>query len=453
MIIPWRRRYVHTILCSYFYAKGDLFAVIFNILFMKQSQLFTKTRKEVPSDEVSKNAQLLIQAGYIHKEMAGVYTFLPLGIRVIEKINAIIRDEMNNIGGQELIMPSLQDAEIWKKTNRWSDDLVDVWFKSKLSAGGEVGFGWTHEEVVTHLMTQYIESYKDLPRYIYQIQNKFRNETRAKSGIMRTREFLMKDLYSFARTEEEHLAFYDACAEAYTRIFNRIGIGSKTYKTFASGGAFSKFSHEYQTISDAGEDIIYVNEEKGIAINSEVLADADLSELGVTRDELTERKSIEVGNIFSLGTKFSEALGLTFKDETGSEKPVIMGSYGIGPARSMGTVVELYADEKGIVWPESIAPFQVHLVELSGGDAEIKDYAEGIYDMFTDNKVEVLYDERDVRAGEKFADSDLLGMPYRIVVSRKTKEEGKFEVVERKTGEIKFFTEEELYQKFINANV
>ncbi len=418
---------------------------------MKQSQLFTKTRKEAPSDEVSKNAQLLIQAGYIHKEIAGAYTFLPLGQIVLNKINTIIREEMNTIGGQEVTMPALQDPEVWKKTDRWSDENVDVWFKSELQAGGEVGFGWTHEEVITNLMRRYVSSYKDLPLYVYQIQTKFRNEVRAKSGIMRTREFLMKDLYSFSRSEEEHNIFYEEAAKAYERVFERIGIGEKTYKTFASGGAFSKFSHEYQTLSDAGEDIVYVSEEKGTAVNGEVLEEADLSELGVTRGELVERKSIEVGNIFSLGTKFSESLGLLFKDEEGNDMPVIMGSYGIGPARSMGTAVEIYADEKGIVWPESIAPFRVHLVSLAGTDEEVADFAEGIYDNLCEQGIEVLYDDRDARAGEKFADSDLMGIPYRVVVSRKTKDEKQFEVVERKSGETSFLSEEELYRKFANV--
>lgn len=420
---------------------------------MRQSQLFTKTRREAPSDEQAKNAQLLIRGGFVHKEMAGVYTMLPLGLRVLEKINAIIRDEMNAIGGQEITMPSLQDPDMWKKTGRWNDDMVDVWFKSNLAAGGEVGFGWTHEEVVTNLMTQYIASYKDLPRYVYQIQNKFRNEVRAKSGIMRTREFLMKDLYSFSRTEEEHIAFYEACAEAYVRIFARIGIGDKTYKTFASGGAFSKYSHEFQTLSDAGEDIVYVHEGKGIAINSEVLEEADLDELGVTREDLVERKSIEVGNIFSLGTKFSDAFNLTYTDESGITQPVIMGCYGVGPARSMGTIVELNADEKGIVWPESVAPFHVHLVGLNLDDAEVRDWAEGVFSSLVKGGTEVLFDDRDLSAGQKFADSDLIGIPHRIVVSKKTKNEGKFEVVERKTGDVFFLTEEELYEKFCTRDV
>lgn len=419
---------------------------------MRQSKLFTKTRKEVPSDEVAKNAQLLIQAGFIYKNMAGAYTFLPLGLRVIAKINAIIREEMNEIGGQEIHMPALQDPALWKKSDRWDDSKVDVWFKSELKAGGEVGFGWTHEEVVTDIMRQYVSSYKDLPFFAYQIQRKFRNEMRAKSGIMRTREFDMKDLYSFCATQEQHDAFYESCAQAYMRIFERLGIGDKTYRTFASGGAFTKFSHEFQTLAEAGEDIVYVHEAKAIAVNEEVLAEADLGELGVTKDELQKRKSIEVGNIFSLGTKFSEAIGLTFKDEEGNEQPVIMGSYGIGPARAMGTVVDLLSDEKGMVWPLGIAPFAVHLIGLNLEDQEIKDFVEDIYTGLQDQDIEVLFDDRDTRTGEKFFDSDLMGIPYRVIVSRKTKEEGRFEVITRKTGVVEYLSEEELFGKFSRAS-
>lgn len=415
---------------------------------MRQSKLFTKTRKEAPTDEVAKNAQLLIRAGYIYKNMAGAYTFLPLGLRVIGKINDIIREEMDAIGGQEMIMPSLQDSALWEASDRWSDDNVDVWFKSELKAGGVVGFAWTHEEVITDLMRQFISSYKDLPKFPYQIQKKFRNEMRAKSGIMRTREFDMKDLYSFSATQEQHDKFYAACADAYMKIFKRLGIGEQTYMTFASGGAFSKFSHEFQTLAEAGEDVVYVCEEKKVAVNEEVVAVADLAELSVTKEELVKRKSIEVGNIFSLGTKFSEALNLNFTDENGEQKPVIMGSYGIGPARSMGTIVDLLADEKGIVWPESVAPYKVHLVGLNTEDDAVRDWADGIYSALQEKGVEVLYDDREARAGEKFADSDLLGLPYRVVASKRGFEEGKFEVVARATGEVRSLTEEELFGDF-----
>lgn len=417
---------------------------------MRQSFLFTKTRHEVPTGEVAKNAQLLLQGGYIYKNMAGVYTFLPLGLRVIDRIKQIIREEMDAIGGQEMFMPSLQDPELWKQTDRWSDEVVDVWFKTQLQAGGEVGLAWTHEEVVTDVLSKYIDSYKDLPLFPYHIQTKFRNEMRAKSGIMRTREFWMKDLYSFSATEEQHNEFYEACAAAYQRIFDRVGIGKQTYRTFASGGAFTKFSHEFQTLADAGEDVVYVAADKNIAVNEEVLAEADLGELGVTREELVKRKSIEVGNIFSLGTKFSEAIGATFKDEQGQSRPVIMGSYGIGPARVMGTVVDLWADEKGIVWPPAISPFHVHLVALNTDDAEILDWANGIYTALQKQNISVLFDDRDARAGEKFADSDLLGLPYRVVVSKKTKESGTFEVVERSTQETTHLDETALYN-FLSA--
>ncbi len=415
---------------------------------MRQSRLFTKTRKEAPSDEVSKNAQLLIRGGYIYKEMAGAYVYLPLGLTVFNNIIRVIREEMNALGGQEVTMTALQDPEVWRVSGRWNDDVVDIWFKSQLKAGGEIGFGNTHEEPLTKLMTQYIASYKDLPKYVYQFQTKFRNETRAKSGIMRTREFIMKDLYSFSRNEEEFREFYERCAEAYLSIFKKVGLGDITYRTFASGGSFSKFSDEFQTVSDAGEDIIYIDEEKGIALNEEVKTPEVLADLGIDESNLVQKKSIEVGNIFPLGTKYSAALGLQYKNEAGESVPVVMGSYGIGPGRLMGTVVEALSDEKGIVWPASIAPYLVHVVGLNLDDAATREWADGIYASLTERGVRVLYDDRDLRAGEKFADADLLGMPYRVVASSRGKEEGTFEVVERKTGEMKKVSEAELLGMF-----
>lgn len=401
---------------------------------MRQSQLFTKTRKEAPKDEVSKNAQLLIKAGFIHKEMAGVYTFLPLGLRVLEKTIQVIREEMDAIGGQEMLMTTLQDPEVWEQSGRWDDEKVDIWFKTQLKSGAELGIANTHEEPLTAIMREHVTSYKDLPIYAYQFQNKFRNELRAKSGIMRTREFIMKDMYSFSKDETEFKEFYELCAEAYMKIFNRVGLGDRTYRTFASGGSFSKYSDEFQTLSDAGEDIIYIHDGKRIAVNKEVYTDEVLSDLGLDKNELREAKSIETGNIFPLGTRFSEALGLTYKDEAGNDVHPIMGSYGIGPARTVGTVVEILSDEKGMVWPKEIAPFAVHLVELSGGKEEVKKAADGLYQELQDAGIEVLYDDRDVRAGEKFADADLMGMPFRVVVSERTEQEEKYEVVERAHG-------------------
>mgnify|MGYP001608259140 FL=1 len=394
---------------------------------MRQTKLFTKTKKETPADEVAKNAKLLIQAGFIHKEMAGVYSYLPLGLRVLENINRIIREEMKTIGGQEIQMTALQNPEIWKKTDRWEQD---VWFKTSLKAGGEVGFGWTQEEAVTRIASQYVSSYRDLPFSAFQIQTKFRNEERAKSGIMRGREFLMKDLYSFHRDQSDLDKFYETATEAYKRVFKRLGLGNETYVTFASGGAFSKYSHEFQTVSESGEDTIHVSKKKNIAINKDVLSDEVLADLGLKRDELEEKKAIEVGNIFKLGTRFSEPLGLFYADEKGEKRPVVMGCYGIGPSRLMGTIVEVMADEKGIVWPLSIAPFKVHLLSLGKG-AEISIEADKIYDELQKAGIDTLYDDREVSAGEKFADADLLGIPYRLVVSSKSLKEGGVEIKKR----------------------
>ncbi len=346
---------------------------------MRQSSLFTKTRREAPSDELAKNAQLLIRAGFVHKEMAGVYAYLPLGIRVIENIKKIVREEMDAIGGSEIIMTALQRKELWEQTDRWSDEQVDVWFKSSLKNGTEVGFGWSHEEPITDMMKQYLESYRDLPAFVYQFQTKLRNELRAKSGIMRGREFVMKDMYSYTIDEAAHQVFYDAAIQAYHNVFMRVGLGDRTYLTVASGGAFTQFSHEFQTLDESGEDVIYVHKEKKIAVNKEVLTDEVLAQIGVKRDELEEAKAVEVGNIFSFGDIKSKQLGLLYTAEDGEQKPVILGSYGIGITRLMGTLVEAFADEKGMVWPEAVAPFRYHLVSLAGSDSDIAAFAEAVY--------------------------------------------------------------------------
>ena len=402
---------------------------------MRQSKLFAKTIKESPKDEVSRNSQLLIRAGFINKEMAGVYSYLPLGLKVIKKIEQIIREEMNAVGGTEMKTSILQSKDVWEKSNRWDDKIVDNWFKTKLKNGTEVGLSFTNEESYSNILKQYINSYKDLPVYPYDFKDIFRNETRSKSGIMRGREFYWKALYSFSKDEKEHLGFYEKMMEAYKNIFYRVGIGDSTYLTFASGGTFSKFSHEFQAVSDSGEDIIYIHKDdygKGLkmdpgraAINKEIWSDDIKKDLGLEGD-FEEKKAIEVGNIFTLGTKFSKPFDLRYKNEKGEDKLVFMGSYGIGLGRLMGTIVELSCDKKGMVWPEEVAPFKVHLISLNQ-DKE----ADKIYKELTKNNLEVLYDDRDLSAGEKFADADLIGLPIRLVVSVKTLKEDSVELKKR----------------------
>lgn len=409
---------------------------------MRQSQLFTKTRREAPKDEEAKNAQLLIRGGYIHKEMAGVYNFLPLGLKVLKNIEAIIREEMNAIGGIEMKTAVLQSRDVWEKSGRWSDEVVDNWFKTKLKNGAEAGLSFTNEEAYSNILKQYINSYKDLPAYPYDFKEIFRNEARSKSGIMRGREFYWKALYSFSKNEEEHNDFYERAKVAYQNIFDRVGIGAFTYLTFASGGTFSKFSHEFQTVTEAGEDIIYIDEEKKQAINREVNTSEVLDSLGFKKEKLVEKKAVEVGNIFTLGTKFSEPFDLKYKNEKGEGELVFMGSYGIGLGRLLGTIVEVSSDEKGIIWPESVTPFKYHLVEIVSEKQEVREVAERIYKKLGIENC--LYDDRDLRAGEKFADADLLGMPYQIVVSEKNIASGKLELKDRKTGEVKMITEDEI---------
>lgn len=409
---------------------------------MKRSESFVKTLKEAPSDEVSRSAQLLLRAGYIYKEMAGVYDFLPLGRKVLNKIIDVIREEMVALGGQEVEMSSLQPKDVWVKSGRWDDNVVDDWFKTKLHAGGELGLALTHEEALTNMLRTYVSSYKDLPLYVFQFQKKFRNELRAKSGIMRTREFIMKDLYSFCANKEQHEEFYEKAAESYIRIFKRLGIGDSTFRTFASGGSFSKFSDEFQTLCDAGEDIIYIDHEKNIAINEEVYNEETFKMLGVDPKKLDKQKASEVGNIFTLGTKYSDALGLEFNDENGKRTSVFMGSYGIGPARSMGVIAEKTCDDKGLCWPEEIAPYKYYLIGIGeNGIAE----ADKLYAM---NPEWFLYDDRvNARNGEKFADAELMGIPYRVVISDKTLANNQVEILDRKNNETKLLTLDEFTRK------
>lgn len=406
---------------------------------MKQSQLFSKTRKEAPADEVAKNAQFLIKGGFIYKEMAGVYTMLPLGVRVLNNIANIVRSEMNAVGGVEMQSTALQTKEVWNKT-RWSDEIVDNWFKTTLKNGTELGLAFTHEEPQTAMMKNFIHSYKDLPVYPYDIRSVFRNEMRAKSGIIRGREFFWKALYSFSKDKAEHDVFYEKISQAYKNVFEQVGLGDKTYFTFASGGTFSKYSHEFQTICDAGEDIIYVSREKNLAVNKEVYNDEVLADLGLNKSDLVEEKAVEVGNIFSLGHKFSEPLELVYTDTEGKPQTVYMGSYGIGISRLMGVIVELLSDEKGIVWPESVAPFAVHLIQIGN----VSDQALKLYEDLKQKGIEVLLDDRDTSAGSKFADADLIGIPHRVVISEKSLEKGGLEYKKRNESDSKIITESEL---------
>jgi prolyl-tRNA synthetase len=416
---------------------------------MRRSQLFTKTRHDAPSDEVAKNAQLLIRAGFIHKEMAGVYAYLPLGLIVLEKIKQIVRDEMNSIGSQELIMTNLQHKDIWEATGRWDEKVVDVWFKTQLQNGTPLGLAWSHEEPITNMMKNYISSYRDLPVSVYQFQTKLRNELRSKSGIMRGREFVMKDMYTYARSPEELDKLYNQAKEAYLRVFDRIGLGEITYITAASGGAFTKFSHEFQTITEAGEDVIYVNKEKKIAINEEVYTDKDLAELGLEKGHLEKVVAAEVGNIFNFGTEKSEQLGLYFTNEEGQEKPVYLGSYGIGITRLMGVIAEHFADEKGLVWPKNIAPFDVYLARL-GNSEEIVKNADEIYSRLTDSGISVIYDDRDERAGAMLKDADLIGTPFRVVVSEKSLSQNSVEIKRRTQDDIQLIPVSEVVNILAN---
>ncbi len=393
-------------------------------------------------DEVSKNAEFLIRGGFIHKEMAGVYSYLPLGLKVLNKLENIIREEMNKVGGQEVLMSAFQPKESWEKTGRWGS--LDILYKVTDSAGREVALGPTHEEIVVPILKNYVSSYKDLPLAVYQIQNKFRMELRAKSGILRGREFMMKDMYSFHTAEKDLSEFYTKMQDVYKNIFSRVGIGHITYKTFASGGTFSKYSHEFQTITPAGEDIIYVDEKSGVAVNKEVFQEKVIKDLGLKTEDLKEYRAIEVGNIFELNTKFSKPFDLSFTDEKGQKHYVLMGCYGIGLGRLLGAIVEALSDDQGIIWPENIAPFRVHLLSF-GETGEVKEKAETVYGTLLKNNIEVLFDDREkVSPGEKFADADLLGMPYRVVVSERSMKENGIEIKKRNEKKGKIVSLDEL---------
>jgi prolyl-tRNA synthetase len=358
---------------------------------------------------------------------------------------------MNALGAQELLMTTLQRKEIWQQTDRWDDGNVSCWFKSKLKNGAEVGLAWSHEEQITNMMRLFIASYRDLPVNVYQFQTKLRNETRARSGIIRAREFLMKDLYSYSRTEAEHQAFYDSVAAAYLRVFSQVGLGDRTFFTFASGGDFTQFSHEFQTITPSGEDTIYLHRGKKIAVNEDVLNDDVLKKLDLSRAELEKLQAVEVGNIFSFGGVKSAQLGCYYTDEDGKQKPVILGSYGIGVTRLMGVIAECLADDNGLVWPENIAPATVHLTFIGNDEAVIK-AATDLYHQLQVADVKVLYDDRIITAGEKFADADLIGLPYRLTVSEKTLKNSQFELKLRSAKDTRLVTADEVIKILATKN-
>ncbi|MBI3103428.1 hypothetical protein HYZ05_00650 [Candidatus Daviesbacteria bacterium] len=417
---------------------------------MRYSKLFGKTVKIDPKDEVSINAKLLIRGGFIRKEVAGVYNFLPPGLRVLTKIANIVRDEMNKAGGQEILLTALQNKANWQKTGRWNS--FDALFKVSSRYEAEYALGPTHEEVLVPLVKQLISSYKDLPLSLYQIQTKFRDEPRAKSGILRGREFLMKDLYSFHTDEEDFESYYEVMRKSYQNVFRRCGLDA--IETKAGGGTFSKFSHEYQVVAEAGEDEIIYCPGGDFSENAQITEVKAGKECDLGHGPLKKAKVIEVGNIFPLKTRFSEAFDLTFKDKNGQDQLVVMGCYGIGISRLMGTIVEVHHDERGIIWPETVAPYQVHLVGLDMEDEKVKEEAERVYKLLQVGDpersrraegIEVLFDDRkDVSAGAKFADADLIGIPYRVVISKKTQE--KLEVKKRSEKETQFNTLEQLLE-------
>ena len=409
------------------------------------TELFSKTSKQVPADETSVNAKLLIRAGYVDKVAAGIYSFLPLGQKVIDKISQIVREEMNAIGGQEITMPVMHPKHLWEQTGRWKG--FDVLFRVKGQAG-EFALGPTHEEIVVPMATHFIKSYSDLPKYVYQIQTKFRDEPRAKAGLLRGREFLMKDLYSFHADEKDFEKYYEKAKVAYKNVFKRAGLTA--IETRASGGTFSKYSDEYQVVCESGEDEIIYCPGGDFSENTEIAAVKEGKQCDLGHGPLVHAKTIEVGNIFSLKDKYSSAFGLVYTDRDGKQKPVLMGCYGIGISRLMGAIVEVMHDERGIIWPRTVSPFDAHLIAISDQGSETSKEADEIYQKLQKAGIDVLFDDRnDVSPGEKFADADLIGIPARLVVSKKVGK-GKVEIKERDKEASRVVSVEEAVKFFGN---
>ncbi|MBI2100581.1 MAG: prolyl-tRNA synthetase [Candidatus Vogelbacteria bacterium] len=410
---------------------------------MRQSELFTRARREAPADETAKNAKLLIRAGFIHKEMAGVYSYLPLGLRVIRKLENLIRRAMVALPAQEVLLPALQPKESWLLTGRW-DKMTDL-YKLRDESGREFALGPTHEEVVTPLVKNFLSSYQDLPLAIWQFQTKFRMEPRAKSGLLRGREFLMKDLYSFHRDAIDLKRFYQGVINSYRTIFKTLGLESSTYLTLSGGGTFAEFSHEFQTLTAAGEDLIRICADCHLAVNEEIKNKQPVCPSCGSPLSQTQT-AIETANIFELGTKFSRAFNLTYRDQAGSDQLPFMGCYGFGVSRLLGALVEIMADERGLIWPPAAAPFRLHLLSFGSANGRALGTARELYDRLQKIGCETLWDDRAASAGEKLAEADLIGIPYRVVVSDRTLAVGdKVELTERRDSEEKrFVTADEL---------
>ncbi|HUC01668.1 MAG TPA: aminoacyl--tRNA ligase-related protein [Candidatus Paceibacterota bacterium] len=378
---------------------------------MRQSELFTKTERNAPKDETTVNAQLLARAGFVSKLMAGVYSYLPLGLRVLRNIEEIVREEMNAVGGQEISMPIIHPKSIWATTGGW--DKIDVLFKVKSRTEKDYALGQSEEEVVTPLVMKYVNTYKDLPKAVYQINWKFRDELRSKSGLLRGVEFLMKDMYSFHATQEDFDRFYAEMKKAYLRVYGRMGLVAKV--TEASGGAFTeKASYEFMVLTDAGEDDILYCDACDFCVNVEIAKEKEGEKCPrCGKGKLAKARASEVGNVFDLGQKFAKDFDVTYADKEGKRQYPIMGCFGIGISRAMGVIVEKFHDDAGIIWPDSAAPFRAHVIALGGADGE------ALYESLQKAGVQVLYDDREVSVGEKFAEADLIGIPWRIVLSPK----------------------------------
>lgn len=401
------------------------------------SNQLTHTLRSVSEGMDSKNARLLTQAGFISRAAAGIYTLMPLAVRVLGRIETIIREEMNSLGAHELLVSGLQPRELWERTGRW--DSIDVLYRFASRHGAEYCLSATAEEPVVAACTHAIRSYRDLPLSVYQISPKYRDEHRARAGMLRGREFRMKDLYSFHLNDSELNEFYESVCKAYARIFDRCGIGKHTVRTFASGGVFSRFSDEFQLLHESGEDTILITEDGRTAVNTEIAQDSEALRIvfGDKIPTLIERRAIEVGNTFKLGTRYTDALGLRIQDHAGVVGSVRMCSYGIGTTRLLASIAEVYGDECGLVWPQEVAPYDLHVVQIGEQDRS-SDQLDQIKRLCTDERISTLLDLREgVRPGEKFATADLIGIPLRVVVGGARTSAHTIEVKDRLSGALR----------------